>query len=300
MLACEQCGAELTASGVRTVRCPYCASPSVVERPAAAERTDPRFVVAFTGDASGARGSLDRWLGSRHWFADPKLRRAREARAGERVIEDLRGIYVPAYLYSAVAHADYSASIAEHYHEKEERTKPDGTTETRTITRTEYRLLSGRHVSYVTDVVVSASRGLSHRELAAIEPYDFRALRRYDAALVSGWLAEEFARSFDECQTASRREALDEVGARLRRFMPGDGFSDLDWHAQISWESLDPVFVPVWMFAVRYRDDRPPLRVAINGQTGRIAGKVPLSWPRVVAALIVLAAIALAVWWGLR
>ena len=295
MLACEQCGAELTTSGVRTVRCPYCASPSVVERPAASDRTDPRFVVAFTGDAAGARGSLDRWLGSRHWFADPKLRRAR--------VDDLRGIYVPAYLYSAVAHADYTASIAEHYREEETRKKDDGTTETRTVTRTEYRPLAGRHVSYVTDVVVSASRGLSHRELGAIEPFDFRALRRYDAALVSGWLAEEFARSLDECQSQSRREALDEVGARLRRFMPGDGFSDLDWRAQITWESLDPVFVPVWMFAVRYRDDRPPLRVAINGQTGRtttLAGRVPLSWPRVLAGLVVLAAVVALILWGLR
>ena len=288
-LLCEQCGAELAVGDHRTVRCPYCASPSVVERPPATERTDPRFVVAFTGDAAGARGALDRWLGSRRWFADPKLRRAR--------VGDLRGIYVPAYLYSAVAHADYTASIAEHYHEEVERTKPDGTTETRTVTRTDYRPLAGRHVSYVTDVVVSASRGLTHGELAGIEPYDFRALRRYEPALVSGWIAEEFARSHDECHAASRREALDEVGARLRRFMPGDGFSDLDWRAQISWESLDPVLVPVWMFAVRYRDDRPPVRVAINGQTGRIAGKVPLSWPRIVAASIVLAAIALAVWW---
>lgn len=292
MIACEQCGAELDAGGVRTVRCPYCASPNVVERPPAAQRTDPRFVVAFTGDAAGARASLDRWLGSRHWFADPRLRRAR--------VEDLRGIYVPAYLYSAVAHADYTASIGEHYPEEETRTKPDGTTEKHTVTRTEYRPLAGRHVSYVTDVVVSASRGLTHGELAGIEPFDFRALRRYEPAIISGWIAEEFARSLDECHTQSRREALDAVGARLRRFMPGDGFSDLDWRATITWESLDPVLVPVWMFAVRYRDDRPPLRVAINGQTGQIAGKVPLSWPRVVAALVLLAAIALAVWWRLH
>lgn len=274
------------------MRCPYCASPSVVERPAAADRADPRFVVAFTGDAAGARGSLARWLGSRHWFADPRLRRAR--------VEDLRGIYVPAYLYSAVAHADYTASIAEHYPEEETYKDKDGETKTRTVTRTEYRPLAGRHVSYVTDVVVSASRGLGHGELAAIEPYDFKALRRFEPAVIVGWLSEEFARSPDECHAQSRREALDEVGGRLRRFMPGDGFSDLDWRAYISWESLDPVLVPVWMFAVRYRDDRPALRVAINGQTARIAGRVPLSWPRIVAALVVLAAIALAVWWGLH
>src|SRR5260370_397199 len=80
------------------------------------------------------------------------------------------------------------------------------------------------------------------------------------------------------CRRASREEAVDEVGLRLRRFMPGDSHSDLSWRTQVAWESLAPVLVPVWVLAVRYRDDRPPLRVVINGQTGAIAGKVPLVW----------------------
>lgn len=281
--ACGQCGAGLAFDGVLTAACPYCASPSVVERPPAAGQPEPRFVVTFTGDAAHARRSLERWLGSRSWFADPALRRAR--------IDDLRGIYVPAYLYSAVAHADFTAQIAEHYTQTETRRKDDGTTETRTVTRTEYRPLSGRHLSYVTDVVVSASKGLTHAELGAIEPYDFRTMRRYTPALITGWLAEEFSRDADECRVATHAEALEQIGTKLRRFMPGDGFSDLHWRAAIHWEAMDPVLVPVWVFAVRYRDERPPLRVAINGQTGKIAGKVPLSWPRIIAALVTLAAL---------
>jgi hypothetical protein len=287
--ACEECGAGLAFDGARTTSCPYCASPSFVERPPAAGQPEPRFVLTFTGDADGARRSLERWLGSRTWFADPALRRARAL--------DLRGIYVPAYLYSAVAHADFNASIAEHYTETETRKNDDGTTETRAVTRTEYRPLAGRHLSYVTDVVVSASKGLTHAELGAIEPYDFRRARRYAPALVTGWIAEEFSRDADDCRVATHAEALEQIGTKLRRFMPGDGFSDLHWRAAIHWEATDPVLVPVWVFAVRYRDERPPLRIAINGQTGKIAGRVPLSWPRIVAAVVVLAAIiALLVW----
>jgi len=290
--ACGQCGAGIAFDGVRTASCPYCASPSFVERPPAAGQPEPRFVVTFAGDAAGARRSLERWLGSRTWFADPALRRAR--------IEDLRGIYVPAYLYSAVAHADFNAQIAEHYTEQETRKKYDGTKETRTVTRTEYRPLSGRHLSYVTDVVVSASAGLSHAELGAIEPFDFRRMRRFSPALITGWIAEEFSRAADDCRVATHAEALEQIGTKLRRFMPGDGFSDLHWRAAIHWEAMDPVLVPVWVFAVRYRGDQGPLRVAINGQTGKIAGKVPLSWPRVVAGLVVLAVIVAAILWGLR
>jgi hypothetical protein len=296
--ACGHCGASLQFAGVRTETCPYCASPNFVERPPAANRPRPALVVAFTGDAQLARRKLDFWLGSRTWFADARIKRAR--------VEDLRGVYVPAYLYSAVARTDYTASIGEHYTETEtyETTDVQGNkkTETRTVTRTEYRPLSGHHVGYVTDVIVSASAGLPDAELQAIEPYDLLALRRYSPAVVSGWIAEEFSREPDDCRQRSRGEAVDEVGVRLRRFMPGDSHSDLSWRTTVAWESLDPILVPVWVLAVRYRDDKSPLRVVINGQTGAVSGKVPLAWWKVslaiVVAVLVIAAVIFAFWHG--
>ena len=159
------------------------------------------------------------------------------------------------------------------------------------MTRTEHRPLQGRHVGYVTDVLVSASVGLGESELAAIEPFDYLHLRRYHPALIAGWIAEEFSRDPDDCRRASRRDAIEEVGARLRRFMPGDSHNDLTWRTTVEWESLDPVLVPVWVLAVRYRDDRPLLRVVINGQTGAIAGRAPLAWWKVALAAVIAAAV---------
>ncbi len=316
--ACGQCGAALAFAGTRTETCPYCASANFVERPPAAGQPDPRFAIAFTGDATVARASLERWLGSRTWFADSRIKRAR--------VEDLRGVYVPAYLYSAVAHTDYTASIGEQYTEIETyEVDDDGDdpadrirerlpigrvvrttrakkkrTETRVVTRTEHRPIAGHHVGYVTDVIVSASHGLAQRELQRIEPFDLLQLRRFTPALIAGWIAEEFSRGADDCRMTSRREAVDDIGERLRRFMPGDNYCDLTWSTQVQWESLDPIYVPVWVFAVRWRDDKPPLRVVINGQTGAIAGKVPLAWWKVGLAVLVLAAIAAGIVWLVR
>src|SRR6185312_650657 len=97
---CGRCGAELRFERLRAQNCPYCASPNVVERPASRDRPAPRFVLAFVGDNVAARRALDRWLGRRKIFGDSALARAR--------VEDLRGVYLPAYLYSAVGVTDYS------------------------------------------------------------------------------------------------------------------------------------------------------------------------------------------------
>ncbi|MDX2088140.1 MAG: hypothetical protein SFX73_09825 [Kofleriaceae bacterium] len=279
---CNQCGASLAFANVRTEICPYCASPNFVERPASSAQPDPVYVIAFAGDNAWARRRLDAWLGGRSVFADPALRNAR--------VEDLRGVYLPAYLYSAVARTDYSVEIGEQYTETETYKTRDAQgnekTETRTVTRTEYRPLTGRHIGYVTDVIVSASAGLDNRALAAVEPFDMKQLRRFSPALVSGWIQEEFSRTATECERASRTEAVDAVGLQLRRFMPGDSYSDLTWKTSVEWESLDPILVPVWVFAVRYRADKPVLRIVINGQTGRVAGKAPLSWWKVTLAVV--------------
>jgi hypothetical protein len=294
--ACGHCGASLAFEGVRTETCPYCASPNFVERPPTTGQPEPQYVLAFVGDAQAARSALDRWLGSRTIFADSAIKRAS--------VEDMRGIYVPAYLYSAVAHTDYHAQIGEHYQEKEtyEATLPDGKKEKRerTVTRTEYRPLSGYHVAYVTDVVVSASRGLTDRELFGVEPFDWKQMRRFDHAVVSGWIAEDFSRPSDECERASRREAVEHVGTMLKSFMPGDGHSDLSWRTTVAWESFEPVLVPMWVLALRYREDKQPLRVVINGQSGKVAGKVPLSPWKVTLGIVALLALIAAIAYVIR
>lgn len=293
--ACGQCGAGLAFDGVRTAHCPYCDSPNFVERPPAPGQPDPEFVVTFVGDAEVARRAFDRWLGGRSMFADSALRNAK--------VEDLKGIYVPSYLYSAVASTEYTAQIGENYTETQTYTTTvngKSVTRTRTVTRTEYRPLAGRHVSYVNDVLVSASAGLANVELERVEPFDFRQMRHFTPALISGWIAEEFGRSLGECETTSRDEAVEVVGGKLKRFMPGDSFRDLAWKTTVSWESLDPILVPVWVFAVRYRDDKDPLRVVINGQTGKVSGKVPMAIWKILLAIGLALAVIAAIIMGVR
>jgi hypothetical protein len=276
-LACESCGALLTVDPAhRTATCPYCASPSVVDRPATHE-VDPTFAITFTAGDALAKRAFAAWLAGRSWFCDSALRHAS--------ISDLRGVYVPAYLYSAVTRSTYSAEIGENYTEVQRVGK-----HTRVVTKTEYRELAGQHVAYATDVLVTASKGLPNAELEAVEPFDMRQLRRYEPALVSGWIAEIPSRTAAECTTLAREETVAQVGRKLTAFMPGDSHRALTYQTTVEWESLDPVLVPLWVMAVRYRPDKPPVRLVVNGQTGKASGKAPIAaWKVVLAVLLGLA-----------
>ena len=283
-LECRSCGAALTvAPDHRTVTCAYCDSPAVVERPPAADRPAPSFALGFVLDQERAAAAARAWIRSRGLFAHSGLKRA--------TIDKTRPVYLPAYLYGASAQSGYSASIGENYTVVETYTTTDskGRTVTRTRTRTvtEWRALRGQHAAYVQDVVVTASRGVTNEELEAVEPFDLGALRRYDPALIAGWPAEEASRGRDECYELARSEAQAQIGRALSAFMPGDSHRELRFQTTLEHEVIDLALLPLWVFALRYAEGAPPLRVLVNGQTGRVGGRVPLStWKIALAVLL--------------
>ncbi len=288
---CETCGARIVVEEhLKTAQCPYCDSPSVVERPPAPDRPAPVFVLGFVVDRERAMRLAKRWLQTRGVFARSGL--------GQAVPRNVRGVYVPSYLYGAAARSRYVAEIGENYTETETYTttnsKGKTVTRTRTVTKTEWRHLTGRHETWLQDVVVTASRGISNEELERIEPFDLRALRRYTPAALSGWIAEEPSRTRGECLRLAHNESLEEIGRDLDAFMPGDKHRNLRYETVLDDEISDPVLFPVWIFAVRYDPERPPVRILINGQTARIAGRAPYS-PVKIAIGVLLALVVLLV-----
>lgn len=287
-IRCETCGATVAVqASLRTAECPYCASPNVVERPPAPDRPRPVFALGFGIDRERAVAIARSWLRSRGPFAHGGLKGA--------VLEKTRGVYLPAYLYGAVASARYSARIGENYTVTETYTTVDSKgrvqVHTRVVVKTEWRDLGGDWAAYMVDVLVTASRGIGNAELEAVEPFDLRALRRYSPAIISGWIAEEASLTRRECLALAHDETVARVGRELDAFMPGDSHSELEYEVEVRDESADLVLLPVWVFAVRYDPDKEPVRVLINGQTGAASGEVPRSAVKVALALLLVAAL---------
>lgn len=282
-ISCQACGSNLLVeSHMMTAICPYCASPSVIQRPPSENLPTPSFTIGFVIDHERATALVRQWIGKSNIFARSDFKRTAPKLT--------RGVYLPAYLYSAVADSRYSARIGENYTETETyvTTGSDGkpVVRTRTVTKTEWRPLHGHHSCYLVDVVVTASKGVSNAALEAIEPFDLRALRRFAPSLISGWLAEEPSRSQEACFELAHGETTEKVGVMLERFLPGDSHSDLQFQTQVSREVIDLVLFPIWSFAVRYDETKPPIQILVNGQTGRVGGNVPISVTKVSLAVL--------------
>ena len=200
--------------------------------------------------------------------------------------------------------ASYEAQIGENYVVTETYTTTvNGKTVTRTrqVTKTEWRALSGEHAQYVSDVIVTASKGVPNSELERVEPFDLRGLRRYDPAAVVGWLMEEASVAKDAGTLLARDETTQHTQRTLAAFMPGDKHTDLSFNTRFERESVDAMLVPLWVLAVRYDASKPALRVLVNGTTKKVGGDTPWSVPKIAAAVVVVVAVVSGVlFWGWR
>jgi len=244
----------------RSGRCPYCDSPNVVDRPATYNRPDPLFALRILVSSDSARERLRQWIKGKRM--GPKGLRKRAQENG-------RAVYLPTYLYSATAHSRFRAEIREDYKRGKERKR-------------EYRVLTGKHAAYLGDILVTASRGVPNHEVERIEPFYTDNLLRYSPKVISGWTSEEPSMTREECLALAREESGDRVRGLLESFMPGDGHRNLRFETDLAEESLDLTLVPVWVFSVQYDENKPPFRVLVNGQTGKVYGKVPISWRKVL------------------
>jgi hypothetical protein len=282
-ISCESCGARILVTPLmRTTRCPYCDSPSVVDRPATADRPDPSFVIGFAVDKNQASARVRQWIG-RKKLAPSGLK----GKTADRV----SGVYLPTYLYSATANSTYVSTIGEDYYTTEVSRGSKGRPQVKKKRRTEFYELQGAHSAYVGDVVVTASHGIPNRELEAVEPFDLSGLRTYSPAMVSGWTSEEPSLTRDQSLQHARLESRSKIGRLLHRFMPGDSFRGLRQTTELEEESFDLALLPVWVFAIRYDERKDPVRILVNGQTGKVGGEIPTSWSKV--ALIVAAVLGL-------
>ena len=120
---------------------------------------------------------------------------------------------------------------------------------------------------------------------AAVEPFELGALHRYEPALISGWAAEEPSLSLGDCRRLAHAEGLQTVGQELTAFMPGDSSRNVQHSTRLIDEVTDLVLLPLWVFSARYAEDKPPVRILVNGQTGDVHGRVPISWVKVSIAV---------------
>ena len=255
---CKSCGGEIVSDeNTGATSCPYCGNPVILtERFRGALRPD--MVIPFKLDKKAAKEAYYKHIKGRPLL--PKVFRR------ENHIDEIKGIYVPFWLFDADVAADAR------YKATKVRTWSDSDYD---YTETSYYSVDrSGNMSFVS-VPVDGSSRMPDDLMESIEPYKVADAVEFQTAYLSGYLADKY--DVDAQQSTDRaRERMKESAQDVLRDTV-KGYASVipeNTNVRISGGDAKYALYPVWILNTTWRGKK--YIFAMNGQTGRMTGDLPV------------------------
>lgn len=266
---CSGCGASMSYdASAQALRCPFCGSVDLVAQPDTTTLA-PHRVIPFVLNREQAIQVLRSWLGRGFWRPGDLAQQAS--------VVTMVPVYVPYWVFHAHTFTCWTAD----------------TDQTPAGARASWYPLAGEHRGDYAGLLVGASGALSNSETAAICPFELNTGVPPEQVDLENVTVEQFSVPRRYARPLARQglEAY-ETAAVAQECVPG---SARNVHVNLRIEALEsePVLLPVWILAYRYRDEL--YRFLVNGQSGRPTGTAPTSWRKIAVAVLIVLAVVLGI-----
>lgn len=257
--SCQSCGGSIVADEtLGASHCPYCDNPIVMQGQFSGDLR-PDLIIPFKLDKEAAKRAFAKHLKGKIML--PKAFKT------DHHIDEIRGLYVPFWLFSADADADA------HFDATRIRTWSDKRYD---YTETSYFdvFRSGR-VAF-DNIPVDGSEKMPDDLMESIEPFDLAAAVPFKGAYMAGYMADRY--DVDEAASIPRAERRIRASAEAALAASVHGFnsvsardSDVRLHNGVTRYAM----YPVWILNTTWKNKK--YTFAMNGQTGKFAGDLPVS-----------------------
>lgn len=276
---CPSCGAELLCDvTTAATSCPYCGNPTVVPGQFADTRK-PDYVIPFKVDKDAAVAAL-----KQHYKGKPLLPRSF---ASENHLEEVKGVYVPFWLFDGEATANVTFAAT--------RSRVHTTANERITTTEHYRVERSGKVSF-EKVPVDGSTKMPDGHMDAIEPYDYSQMEPFSMAYLPGFLADKYDVDADSCADRAQERCRNSAIAAMEETVTGYSSCSVQ-HADVQIRQNDTHYalLPVWLLSTKWQEKN--YLFAMNGQTGKLIGDLPVSKGKLALWFVALFAVFAALGW---
>ena len=283
---CQSCGAEIVADATTAAtRCPYCDNVVLME-PNLSGFIKPNGVIPFQIDQAGLAERIKafckgKWLLPKNFITTNK-------------IKEIQGVYVPFWLFDCTCDGNttYETTKLRHWSDS-----------SYNYTETSYFYATVDGVMSFTRIPVDGSVKMDDALMDSLEPFDYKQLVEFAPGYLSGYLADRFdvnAESSLPRADARVRQSVDHVFRRsLKEF---HSVRPLASNLKLDDPSVQYVLLPVYLITSKYAGKA--YQFAVNGQTGKVIGSLPISkgrfWGLLLGLGSLLSVIAVLIAWFLQ
>ena len=279
---CPSCGAEIVTDDVTAATfCVFCGNPTILPKQLEGEYR-PAAILPFETDKEDAKKAfLNLCKGKK--LLPPGY-------TSEQRLEKITGVYVPFWVFDCKADFDYHATGENvstwsdlHF----------------IYTKTDlYHIHRAGRMEF-ENIPLDASEKMQDELMDALEPFHLDRKKDFDMSYLSGFLAEKYTYQpkdlYDRmtCRITPGVENKAGEGGRAYQRVYG-----VKCHTDFSSDKQTYMLLPVWMLISKYQGK--DYLFAMNGQTGKIVGELPVSsgqaakWFGIIFAITFIIAMAIA------
>lgn len=255
---CVSCGAEVIAPAEQiATTCPYCGNNIVLTNKVTG-KLRPDGLIPFRIDKKQLPDAMNRFykgkaLLPKNFFSEQSMSK-------------VTGVYVPFWMFSG--HIDGTLRFRGE-------TASMSREGNYVVTRTHhYQLTRDADLSY-KDVPVDASGRIDDSLMDSLEPFDISDAKPFDMRYLAGFTADRFDREKGDVAERAKRRMIASAESAVASTL--SGYSGVrraggELRARLNARYM---LLPVYLFSIGY--DGTDYKFAVNGQTGKVVGELPIS-----------------------
>ena len=255
---CNSCGGEIIGDlNTAATECPFCGNP-VIMTGRLSGQLKPDLVLPFKLNKEQAKEGLRKHLLGKKLLPD--------VFSDENHIDEIKGIYVPFWLFDADAEADMRYRA----------TKVRSWSDSRyNYTETQYFSVQRGGTMGFANVPADGSSKLDDALMDSIEPFDFSEAVDFRTAYLSGFFADKYDVNAENCveRTNSRVQASTEK-AFAETVVGYVTVSPEHSSVRLKQSRVRYALLPVWLLNTSWNGNT--YTFAMNGQTGKFVGDLPI------------------------
>ena len=255
---CKSCAGEIIGEEtVASLSCPYCGNPVVITG-AFKGKLRPDYVIPFKLDKEQAVSALREHVKGKTLL--PKVFKS------ENKIKEIKGIYVPYWIFDTDTTGDYTyrATKTERWSDKEydyEKTK-------------HYRVYRYGALNY-RNIPINSSAKIDDALMESLEPFDFSQAVPFQTAYLAGYFADKFDVDTRTSWNRTKERVANSSSAFFSNTVNGyDSVSQEKGEVEFLEKNAKYALLPVWLLTTQWNGEQ--YRFAMNGQTGKFVGDLPM------------------------
>jgi ribosomal protein S27E len=278
---CDGCGAKgVVERNSLSKHCAFCGSSRIVALEELAG-IKPDSVIPFQVTKETARQKFTKWLKSKI-FAPAAIKRLRTD-------EQFNAVYSSSWSFSANTQSRYAGTLGRRVTRRTSR----GTT-----TTIRYFRVQGDIAQNYRDFFVQSGDRIASAAFNKLQPFNLQLVKAYRQEFLAGIVAEHYSRTIDICFNDFANFVQRDLRRRIMQNHHAHVVQSLNIQTNYSNKAFNYVLLPIYI--ANYTWKGKLYNFYVNGASGNIVGKYPLSIFRVglavIGAIVALAVAGILIW----